>query len=33
LFQAHAIGKKRRTGLSVKIIRVVLQTLTFTPGT
>ena len=34
LFLAHAIGKRgEKQGLRVKIIRIVLQTLTFTSGT
>jgi len=34
LFQAHAIGiRGEKQGLSVEIIRIVLQTLTFTSGT
>jgi len=34
LFQAHAIGKRgEKQGLRVEIIRIVLQTLTFTSGT
>jgi len=34
LFQAHAIGiRGEKQGLRVEIIRIVLQTLTFTSGT